>query len=93
MYANITQSEFIDTFKQSELRKDQFSYHGLIALYNYFIVWEASMQEDLEFDMVAICCEYSQLNIDEFNEQYDNEDPEDHIVCWVNNDEFIIQNF
>ena len=93
MYETVTQSEFIDRFRQSEERKNHLSYDGFIALYDYFEELEDSIDEELKFDMIAICCEYSQLTLKEFKEQYDDEEPEDYIVCWVNDDEFIIRDF
>jgi len=57
----LTQSEFIEEFKSSDY-KNNFSYNGLIELYNYF----DNLGEDINFDMIAICCEFSEYeNIDE----------------------------
>ena len=67
MITHVTQSEFIDTFKQSELRKNNFSYDGLIALFEYLEDLEEDTGEQINFDMVSICCDYSEYkNTDEF---------------------------
>ena len=73
MYETVTQSEFIDRFRQSEERKNHFSYDGLIALYDYFEELEDSIDEELQFDMISICCEYTEYTLKEFAEAYDIE--------------------
>lgn len=60
MKANITQSDFIHGF--SESRKDQFSYNALAAIYNYLIEYEDSTGEELEFDPIAICCDFCEYD-------------------------------
>ena len=57
MITHVTQTDFIDTFKQSELRKNKFSYDGLIALFSYLEDLEEDTGEDINFDMIAICCD------------------------------------
>ena len=59
MKTNVSEYDFRDAFLSSS-RKDNFSYEGLTALYNYFIEYEESCDTEIDFDMVAICCEYSE---------------------------------
>ena len=74
MITYVTQSEFIDTFKQSELRKNNFSYDGLIALFEYFEDLEESTGENINFDMVSICCDYTEYkNIEEYITDYQDQ--------------------
>ena len=57
--STVSQSQFIDAFMNNEMRKDQFSYYGLKALYNY--LWDYSEQRldyHVEFDVVALCCDF-----------------------------------
>ena len=61
MYTELSKSEFIDTFRNSNTYKNNFSYDGLNALFNYLEQWEQEMGEDVEFDMVGICCDYSEF--------------------------------
>ena len=71
MKAYITQTDFIDTFKQSHSYKNSFSYGALVALYEYLEDYEQDTGEEIEFDMVAICCDYSEYkNIEEFINDY-----------------------
>ena len=76
----ITESTFIDAFKQSDTRKNQFSYEGLKALFEYFEEYEDSTGEELEFDMIGICCEYTEYDeFTEFLEDYEDYSKEHNI--------------
>mgnify|MGYP003155307772 CR=1 FL=1 len=57
--STVSQSQFIDAFMRNEMRKDQFSYYGLKALYSY--LWDYSekrLDYHVEFDVVALCCDF-----------------------------------
>ena len=69
MYIRVTEYSFRDTFLTSDY-KNNFSYDGLTALYDYFSELEADLGEPIEFDLVAIACEYSELTIDELRDNY-----------------------
>lgn len=60
MKTNVSIYDFRDAFKRSDTYKDNFSYEGLEALYNYLIELEESTGEELNFDMVGIACEYAE---------------------------------
>ena len=80
MITHVTQSEFIDTFKQSHSYKTNFSYDGLVALFEYLEELEDSTGENIEFDYIAICCDYSEYkNLDEFIINYQDYE---HIKNW-----------
>ena len=40
--------------------KDVFSYEGKKALFEYLEEYEESTGEEIEFDPIALCCEYSE---------------------------------
>ena len=58
-------NDFIDAFKK--LRPDNFSHEGLVLLFDYL----ESLDEEMELDVIAICCEWSQLTFDEFLQEYE----------------------
>jgi hypothetical protein len=96
----VTESTFIDAFKQNDDRKNQFSYEGLKALFEYFEEYEDSTGEELEFDMIGICCEYTEYdNLKELNNNYSKqykdleELREETEVIVVDYDKFIIRDF
>lgn len=41
-------------------RKEQFTYEGKKALYEYLEQLSDDMGEDIELDVIALCCEYSE---------------------------------
>ena len=41
-------------------RKDQFSYDGLKALFEYLEEYEDGTGEEIELDVIALCCDYSE---------------------------------
>ena len=70
MYTRVTEDNFRNTFLASANYSENFSYNGLTALYDYFEELEADLDESIEFDLVAIAGEYSELTIDELRDNY-----------------------
>ena len=106
MYTRVTEDNFRNTFLASAY-SENFSYGGLTALYDYFSELEADLGEPIEcefieFDLIAIACEYSELTIDELRDNYSiNKDidvieylQENTIVIEIeNSDSVIIQDY
>mgnify|MGYP003645391509 FL=1 len=59
MKQTINQYQFADAFKSAG-RQDQFSYAGLNALFESLEEYEESTGEEIELDVIALCCEYSE---------------------------------
>lgn len=96
LYQEINEADFISAFKS--IRPDNFSYEGLKALYGYFE--ELSDDQNIEFDVIAICCDFTEYDsLAEFNRNYgqnfsDVEEIFDHTqVIMIDNEKFIIQNY
>ena len=71
MKRTITESEFIDGFKGSYT--DSFTYEGKKALFEYFEQMEEDTGFDMEFDPIAIHCEYTEYeDFTEFRDDYEN---------------------
>ena len=95
----ITKSQFRDEF--NSIRPNNFSYHGLSALYDWTI--DISEQADLKpikLDVIAICCEYSEYeSLEEFNKDYDRDYEsiddirDDTTLIPIDSESFIIQQF
>ena len=68
MKQTINSYEFQNAFKQA--RPDNFSYDGLEALFEYLEQYETDTGEEIELDVIALCCDYSELSIDEVISQY-----------------------
>ena len=69
MYTRVTEGNFRNTFLTSDY-KNNFSYDGLTALYNYFEELEDELNESIEFDYISIAGEYSELSIKELRDNY-----------------------
>jgi len=84
-----------------EHRPNNFSRAGLLSLYDYLGEYEEECDTELEFDPIALCCEYTEYeDLDEFHREYFKEDyPDldelrDHTtVIEVGKNSFIIQDF
>lgn len=106
MIKTLSQSEFIEeTNKFSESYRDKFTYEGKQALFDYFENYEEETGEKIEFDYIALCCDYTEYNsFEEFQDQYQKpeiknlEDLNEHTtVIEIDNamktDSFIIREF
>jgi hypothetical protein len=68
MKTTVNFSEFRDLFQQ--IRPDNFSYQGQKILFNYFEDYEESSGEEIELDIIAICCDYSESTWETIAEDY-----------------------
>lgn len=60
MKQTVSASDFVDAFRAHN-RQEQFSYDGLHALFDYLEEMEEGMGTEMELDVVAICCDYSEF--------------------------------
>ena len=91
--------DFRQAFEDSG-RAENFSYAGLEALFEYLVSLEEDTGEEMELDVIGICCDFSEYeNIKEFQENYGDEyetieDIEERtIVIPIDDKRFIIQDF
>jgi len=76
MKTTVSIYEFRHAFE--DLRPDNFSYDGLTWLFNYFEELENSNDQEIELDVIAICCDYTESTYEEIIESYNVEiDPND----------------
>ena len=105
MKQTINDFQFRDAFIRMD-RKENFSYTGLNALYDYLTAIEDDIGEELELDVIALCCEFSEYTLEELEQEFgDSDDPWDTLeeaIQWledrttvirVDDDTVIIQNF
>ena len=69
MIQTINFTTFANAFRDSD-RKDQFSYHALELIFDYFEALEDDMGTPIEFDMIGICCEWAESTPEELCDQY-----------------------
>jgi hypothetical protein len=65
MITTVYRSEFHDYFTRSDTYKNQFSYEAREILFDYFEAFEDDTNEKIEFDLVAICCDFSESTVQE----------------------------
>ena len=65
MKQTINLSQFRDEF--NSIRPNNFSYEGLEILFDYL----EEMEPDLDLDVIALCCDYSESTIDNLIQDYD----------------------
>ncbi|MCP3941060.1 MAG: hypothetical protein GY710_06210 [Desulfobacteraceae bacterium] len=98
MKKTITEYDFTQGFVEMN-REDNFSYAGLKALYSYFIQLEDDCDMDIEYDVIAICCEYTEYeDLEELHGSYPDiesiDDLRNHTqVIEIDSDSFIIQDY
>ncbi|KKS05288.1 MAG: hypothetical protein UU59_C0051G0008 [candidate division WWE3 bacterium GW2011_GWE1_41_27] len=72
MKQTVSKSDFIDAFKKT--RPENFSYAGLESLFEYLEDFEANSGEEMELDVIAICCDFTEYeNLAEFQSAYGEE--------------------
>lgn len=76
-----TLTTYTFTDGMNKIRPENFSYAGLGALYDYLNDLSEDIGDDIEFDPIAICCDYTEYkNWEELKRDYhDIEDMEELI--------------
>jgi predicted ArsR family transcriptional regulator len=78
MKTTVSVYDFRDAFLK--LRPNNFSYEGLTALFEYLESFETDTGEELELDVIAICCDFAEESWENIAEYYsiDLDDCEDN---------------
>lgn len=69
MKTTVSRYDFERTFADAG-RKDQFSYEGLKALFEYLEQYEEDTGQEIELDVIALCCDYSEDTPEEIARNY-----------------------
>ena len=70
MFEQVTESSFRNTFRN--IRPENFSREGLGVLFEYLEGYEEDTGEKIEFDCIAICCDFAEYTREEFLQDYDS---------------------
>jgi hypothetical protein len=99
MIQTITKSDFTTAFHKAG-RGNNFTYEGLSALYDYLEQYEEDTNEQIELDVIAICCDYNEYeDLAEFQEDYGEDyqtiEQIEHAtqVIMIDDNSFILQAF
>lgn len=93
MVQTINLSDFRDAFRNMD-RKNNFSYEGLELLFDMF----EELDPNMELDVIAICCDYSEndwqtianeYNI-EFDDDLDDDDKKEVVRDYLNDNTYLV---
>ena len=102
MKQSVNDCDFIDAFRNyfGGQYKTNFSYEGLKALFEWFEEYENDTGEEMELDVIAICCEFTEYeSLKQYNDEYGNECEEideiadDTTLIKIDDGRFIIQQY
>ena len=69
MKTTISRYDFERAFVDAN-RKENFSYEALGLLFDYFESYEEETGQEIELDVIAICCEYSEDTVADIARNY-----------------------
>lgn len=68
MKVTATLSAFTDAF--CAIRPDNFSHEGLEVLFDELTQYEEDCGQELELDVIAFCCDFTEQTLEEANSNY-----------------------
>ena len=78
LYISVNENDFIRAFEQAG-REDQFSREALERLFEYY---NDDSAEDMELDVIAICCDWTEESAEDALESYDKSIPDEWDDEW-----------
>ena len=69
MKTTVSRYDFERAFSDAN-RKENFSYEGLALLFDYMEEYEESTGEEIELDVIAICCDYCEDTLEDIANNY-----------------------
>jgi hypothetical protein len=69
--------DFCDAFRRMD-RKDSFTYEGKRAIFDFIESYEEDSGEEVELDVIAICCDFNEMTTEEVISNYRNIDTTDY---------------
>jgi len=89
MKQTVSEATFIDEFRAYN-REDNFSPAALRALFEYLEDYEDATGEDVELDVIALCCDFAEYDAEELVQDYghllerdEDQDDEDYVAALV----------
>ena len=98
MKTTVYKSEFIDSFRRYN-RYDQFGYAALCSLFDYLEQYEEDCGEEIELDVIALCCDYTVNDVETIAQDYDididgldDDEAKDAVLDYLNDNTSVIDN-
>lgn len=97
MKQTVNFSDFVDAFRAYD-RYDQFGYQALMVIFEHLEEIENSTGQELELDVLAICCDYATDNWEAIAENYsidlsgldDEEEKQEVVIEYLNNNTIVL---
>jgi len=94
MKTTVTKSAFMDAFHEYD-RYEQFGYEALSSLFDYLEDMEADTGEEMELDVIALCCDYSVDTVEDIAANYsieaeEGEDLRDAVLDYLNDNTTVV---
>jgi len=94
MKTTITKSAFMEAFHDYN-RFEQFGYAVLSSLFDYLEDYEETSDEEIELDVIALCCDYSVDTVEEIAANYsieaeEGEDLRDAVLDYLNDNTTVV---
>lgn len=95
MKQTIGLSQFTDAFMS--IRPNNFTYEGLVLLFDWIEQQERETGQEQELDVIALCCDFEELTIEEIIRQYDietddieDDEIDDYVMSYLNDETTVI---
>jgi hypothetical protein len=97
MKTTVYENEFIKMFQ--DIRPNNFSIGGLRRLYEGLTEFEQDTGEEIELDVIAICCDFQEMTMKEIIDAYDymmdesrldDDDAYSYVMDWLNNQTWVL---
>jgi hypothetical protein len=91
MKSTINLYEFRDAFTRMD-RADAFTYEGLEILFQGIEEFEEDTNEEWELDVIALCCDFSEMSEEEIKQSYNVnlEESSQDMDDWLNNQTWVL---
>ena len=96
MKTTVQSRDFIDAFRRYD-RYDQFGYAALNSLFDYLEQYEEDTGEEIELDVIALCCDYSVSSVETIAQDYgididgmDEEDARQTVLDYLNDNTVVV---
>ena len=87
MKATVSFDDFWNMYQSTDCYKDQYTRAGAGRLFDYLESMEEDTGEEIECDIIAIACDYSEVTEEEYKASYGLDDDD------LDDDEYIIERY
>lgn len=91
MKQTINLYQFRDAFHRMD-RADAFTYEGLEVLFNGLEEFEEDTGEEMELDVIALCCDFSEMTEEDIKQSYNVnlEESSKDLYDWLSNQTWVL---